>query len=623
MKINKNKKGFTLTELIIVIVIIGILAAVLIPSLSSYIKKAKVSKGVQNARNLTTVLTGEVLFNDKEFLIPSEVVKIAKENGYTLESEADGYAYWYDSEKNAVVFEKMTDVVSAASLTSRSRIESLSESHPNWFYIDQTDNAIKETIETVNDLINIALKHNNIIASSETVLTNDDKSKVLDTMDEKIKELVSKLKEMKLDTKIKSDIVDYVDSFNTQDTIYYNDYGWFNKQLLNNYGTSNEIFVQRALVLDKTENLPEEGSGYESIQVNVEAPLLIPDTISKLPEKFLRTFVSGTIVASANTNINTAYLNENVKLASLASIDRINYIQFSIEPNYLNQEYRFQNGHIFKIPSTSTLELGRSGELIIKTDNVLEYYDYDETSGKALTFEDVYVDLPSTPEYVENKVEEYLLSVSKVPTIKVTEEIMKQKLNIDNFFDRFISANGTVGKISIRSTVEPFSVRYTGIMVDENLIGYKIENVGYITDAILNTVQQTTDESGKVTKDGNNTALITCDIPDAAKNFVNFKNVKVNVELIPQSVEYQNFSPIADKDIVLRIPTGRVYENTNNIITRDLFGDTVNGFALNITDLSQYDWSNDNSTYDCNQVRVSKLTITDNSGNVLFVRYYK
>ncbi|MBQ3492440.1 MAG: prepilin-type N-terminal cleavage/methylation domain-containing protein [Oscillospiraceae bacterium] len=46
-----NRKGFTITELVIVIAVIAILAAVLIPTFSNLIEKANNSADLQEARN--------------------------------------------------------------------------------------------------------------------------------------------------------------------------------------------------------------------------------------------------------------------------------------------------------------------------------------------------------------------------------------------------------------------------------------------------------------------------------------------------------------------------------------------------------------------------------------------
>ncbi|MEG0297722.1 MAG: prepilin-type N-terminal cleavage/methylation domain-containing protein [Clostridium sp.] len=52
---NKKKKGFTLVELVVVIAIIAILAAVLIPQITGFIKDAKRTDIIEQARKVITV----------------------------------------------------------------------------------------------------------------------------------------------------------------------------------------------------------------------------------------------------------------------------------------------------------------------------------------------------------------------------------------------------------------------------------------------------------------------------------------------------------------------------------------------------------------------------------------
>lgn len=78
----KQIKGFTLVEMIVVIAIIAVLAAILVPSLLGYVKKAKLSAANRSARTLYDATMTACREND--------VIKPIPEGLYTGTDEPTG-----------------------------------------------------------------------------------------------------------------------------------------------------------------------------------------------------------------------------------------------------------------------------------------------------------------------------------------------------------------------------------------------------------------------------------------------------------------------------------------------------------------------------------------------------
>ena len=115
-----NKKGFTIVELVIVIAVIAILAAVLIPTFAGIIKKANLSADEQAVRQLNEAIA--IVSVDKKFeSIDDVTVALLNENIDISEYSPmtkDHSFYWVKAENKIVLVDKDKKVVSPEDLAT-------------------------------------------------------------------------------------------------------------------------------------------------------------------------------------------------------------------------------------------------------------------------------------------------------------------------------------------------------------------------------------------------------------------------------------------------------------------------------------------------------------------------
>lgn len=137
MFIRKNEKGFTLVELMIVVVIIGILASIAIPKFSSLISKTKVTEAKNILRQIINLETSYYQTNSTYFAFAEG--NDAEEIGFT------------QPDVNTRRFEYKFDIVGAAPFSNS--IATATENQDVNGDGD-TDDGLTLSVENVQDVVN-------------------------------------------------------------------------------------------------------------------------------------------------------------------------------------------------------------------------------------------------------------------------------------------------------------------------------------------------------------------------------------------------------------------------------------------------------------------------------------
>ena len=423
-----RKRGFTIVELMIVIVIIGILVAIIVPAVTGAIDKANLTKLQAEVKSMNTQLLIESIFDSVYAYRPEEVEEMLEGLGFDLGSTPKGYSLWYNQEKNEIILAKTEEMFAGGSSAVQAafdysrlpvRIEAVTANR-NLLYIDKTPSDIRTYIDSMRNLMN-----DSVAGTAYETMSN---------VKIRLTEIRNAVNSSSLSENIKKAVTDRLDTdFALDTTLFVSDDYMINKEVLEAVAPEtveiNNILFQNGIkVVPKMEN---------NMDVTIEA-----DFIIEIPN-------SVAIVSAGAFN----HLAEGctLQVSSKTLLDNNSFIPGTIKISYVEDQYR----------EISYLELGSDISI-----------SYSQAEGMLSGGSVEVIEIKDM--FPENKAEEYL-SRYLIPSLAIEVGEGSRINNVSKLVSFVIRRQkfGNLTKIMAVAVIEK----------DGEMYGYKLDNIGYITNA--------------------------------------------------------------------------------------------------------------------------------------------
>ena len=245
-------------ELIVVIAVIGILAAVLIPTFSGAFTSANLAADRGDASNMTRILRTAYPAGIPDNIEAPEIraaVSAEAEFSFVPRSAADGYTFWYDRARQEITVGKASELPASAGAAGHNA-PSLEEVIPGYLMVDVGGNRVADLLASFRNLLSLD-EYNTLKAGAEALKEDLPAGFTAEQVDDLVYHLVGE---------------GNPDNFSPEHNLYINDFGSFT--------TAKEGVVTRMIFSDGITMI----SAVSATVTAVRNDIVVPSSVSFVEE---------------------------------------------------------------------------------------------------------------------------------------------------------------------------------------------------------------------------------------------------------------------------------------------------------------------------------------------------